>query len=187
MDWTLVLLASPFVIVGLMAWRSFNRLQALDSRCDKANADVDVQLRHRHQLIPNLLEIVKGFMGHELQTIKAIADARQSAMAAPTAQARMHAEAVLGKHLNRVILSAEAVPQLQANEHFRALRSELTDAENKIAAARRFMNLAVDEYNANLRQFPSNVIAGRINMTKRNFFDLGIERGIVEEGPAIKF
>ena len=172
---------------GALAVMSFNRMQALDSRCDKASADIDVQLKHRHSLIPNLLEIVKGFMGHEIKTIEAIALARQAAITAPTADARMQAEAALGKNLNRIVLAAEAAPQLQANEHFRALRNELGDAENKIAAARRFFNLAVDEYNATIKQFPTNLMAGRSNLGRRQFFDLGLDRGIIEEGPSIKF
>lgn len=188
MEWFLlfcvVVLALCVVGIGVM---SFNRMQALDSRCDKASADVDVQLKHRHSLIPNLLEIVKGFMGHEIKTIEAVAQARNAALTAPTAQARMQAEAALGKSLNRVVLAAEAQPQLQANEHFRALRAELSDSENKISAARRFFNLAVDEYNATIKQFPTNLFAGRSQLGRRQFFDLGIERGIVEEGPSIKF
>lgn len=188
MEWVLIsgvsILGVAAAFVGIS---SFNRMQALDSRCDKAAADIDVQLKHRHSLIPNLLEIVKGFMGHELKTIDAIAQARQAAITAPTAEARMQAEAALGKSLNRVVLAAEAQPQLQANEHFRALRGELTDAENKIAASRRFFNLAVDEYNSSIKQFPTNLFASRNQMGRRQFFDLGLDRGIVEEGPSIKF
>ena len=188
MEWVLLsgVVTLGFGAVGLGVM-SFNRMQALDSRCDKASADIDVQLKHRHSLIPNLLEIVKGFMGHEIKTIEAIAQSRNAALTAPTAEARMQAEAVLGQNLKRVVLAAEAQPQLQANEHFRALRAELSDSENKISAARRFFNLAVDEYNATIKQFPTNLLAGRNHMGRRQFFDLGFDRGIVEEGPSIKF
>jgi LemA protein len=108
-------------------------------------------------------------------------------MTAPTAEARQQAEAALGKNLNRIVLTAEQLPSLQANEHFRALRNELSDAENKIAAARRFLNLAVDEFNSSMRQFPNNFLAGMANLSRRNFFDLGYDRPTIEEGPSIKF
>lgn len=185
-----ILIAAGIFIVaggGFVSMTSYNRLMAMDSRCDKANADIDVQLKHRHSLIPNLLELVKGYMGHELQTLEAISKARQSAMTAPTVEARQQAEAALGKNLNRIVLTAEQLPSLQANEHFRALRNELLDAENKIAASRRFLNLAVDEFNSSLRQFPNSFFASLAHLSRRNFFDLGYDRPVIEEGPAIKF
>jgi LemA protein len=184
-----ILIAAGVVAVGsgFVGMTSYNRLMAMDSRCDKASADIDVQLKHRHSLIPNLLELLKGYMGHELETINAISKARQNAMTAPTAEARQQAEAALGKNLNRIVLTAEQLPSLQANEHFRALRNELSDAENKIAAARRFLNLAVDEFNSSMRQFPNNFLAGMANLSRRNFFDLGYDRPTIEEGPSIKF
>jgi LemA protein len=188
MEWMIAL--APVAALGgagFVGMTAFNRLMALDSRCDKANADIDVQLRHRHSLIPNLLELLKGYMGHELETIAAVGRTRQSAIQAPTPEARAQAEALLGKQLNKVMLTAEQLPSLQANEHFRALRSELTDAENKIAAARRFLNMAVDEFNATSRQFPANLFASRFKIGKRSFYDLGYDRALVEEGPSIKF
>ena len=175
--------------VAAAAWllMSYNRMMALDSRCDKASADVDVQLKHRYQLIPNLLELLKGFMAHELKTIDAIAQARQAAISARTPEARMQAEAALGVSLQRVVIAAEANPEIRSSEHFRALRDELADSENKIAASRRFFNLAVDEYNSTIKQFPNSILAGRARLGRRQFFDLGYERGFVEEGPQIKF
>lgn len=187
MEWILGSLLAVALAGAAVLMISYNRVMALDSRCDKAGADIDVQLKHRHQLIPNLLEVVKGFMSHELQTIEAIGRARQAAIAAPSEDVRLQAEAVIGKCLNRVVLAAEANPQLQANEHFRALRNELADAENKIAAARRFFNLAVDEFNSSIKQFPANLFAGRARLGRRQFYDLGYERAFVEEGPQVKF
>ena len=187
METSLVAMGAVLAGAAFICLIGYNRLIALDSRCDKANADIDVQLKHRHSIIPNLLELVKGYMAHELQTIEAIGKARQAAMTAPTSEARQQAEAALGKHLNRIVLTAEQLPTLHANEHFRALRKELADAENKIAASRRFLNLAVDEFNASLRQFPNGIFAGVAHLSRRNFFDLGYERPAAEEGPSIKF
>lgn len=187
MEYILIAAGVAVVGAGFVSMTSYNRLMAMDSRCEKANADIDVQLKHRHSLIPNLVELVKGYMGHELQTLEAITKARQSAMTAPTVEARQQAEAVLGKNLSRIVLTAEQLPSLQANEHFRALRNELMDAENKIAASRRFLNLAVDEFNSSLRQFPNSFFAGFARLSRRNFFDLGYDRPVIEEGPSIKF
>jgi LemA protein len=187
MEYMLIAAGIAVVGVGFAAMTSYNRLWALDSRCDKANADIDVQLKHRHSLIPNLVELVKGYMGHELQTLEVITNARQNALTAPTVEARQQVEAVLGKNLYRILVTAEQLPSLQANEHFRALRTELMDAENKIAASRRFLNLAVDEFNGSLSQFPNSLLAGFAHLTRRNFFDLGNDRPAIEEGPSIKF
>jgi LemA protein len=187
MDYSTILLGVGVVGAGFVCMTTYNRLMALDSRCDKASADIDVQLKHRHALIPNLVELLKGFMGHEVKTLEIISVARQNAMAALTADARMQAEGTLSHNLNLIMMNAEQNPELQANEHFRALRHEIGDAENKIAAARRFLNLAVDEYNSSIRQFPSSFFANLGRLSKRNFFDLGYDRAVVEEGPAIKF
>jgi LemA protein len=187
MDYILIAAGVAVIAAGVLCVTSYNRLMAMDSRCDKASADIDVQLKHRHSLIPNLLELLKGYMGHELHTLEAIGKARQHAITAPTVEARQQAEAILGKSLNRIVLTAEQLPSLRANEHFRALRNELSDAENKIASARRFLNLAVDEFNSSLKQFPNNFLSGTTRLSARNFFDLGYDRPMIEEGPEIKF
>jgi LemA protein len=187
MDYTLLIVGAGVLGAGFVSMTSYNRLMALDSRCDKANADVDVQLKHRHALIPNLVELVKGFMGHEAKTLEMITVARQNAMVALSEDARMQAETILSRNLNLIMMNADQNPALQANEHFGSLRQEIGDAENKIAAARRFLNLAVNEYNSSIRQFPNSFFAGLGRLSKRNFYDLGYDRSLVEEAPAVKF
>jgi LemA protein len=164
-----------------------NRLQALNARCDKAGADIDVQLQHRHQLIPNLLELLKGYLSHEMKQLEMIAQMQVNAISAASAQQRLQAEDILGSQIKQVMLSANAVPQLHANQHFVKLRDELSDCENKISAARRFLNLAVEEYNAALKSFPNAQLSSWHGLQARNFFSLGVDRPMIEEGPTIKF
>jgi LemA protein len=164
-----------------------NRLQALNSRCDKAGADIDVQLQHRHQLIPNLLELLKGFLAHEMKQLETVVEFQVKAATAGSAQQRLQAEEILGNKIKQVILSANQIPELHANKHFAALRDELTDCDNKISAARRFLNLAVDEYNAALRSFPNSQLSKVHGLKSRDYFKLGLDRPMVEEAPSIKF
>jgi LemA protein len=164
-----------------------NRLHALDSRCEKAAADIDVQLKHRHQLIPNLLELLKGYLSHELKQLEAVSQMQMNAISAAGAQQRLEAEEMLGNRIKQVMMTANQVPQLHANQHFVNLRNELADCENKISAARRFLNLAVDEYNSALRSFPSAQLGWLHGLKSRDFFALGLDRPMIEEGPSIKF
>ena len=175
------------VLLGGMGLHTYNRLMALDQRCDTAFADIDVQLKRRHDLIPNLVETVRGFAGHEREVLTEVTRARASALQASAPDMRLNAEAQLGQSINQVISVAERYPELHASAHFRELRSELTDADNRIAAARRFYNLAVDEYNATLRQFPGSLIGGARRLDRRKPFDIGIERVLMDEPIAIKF
>jgi LemA protein len=187
MTTTLMLIVAACLAGVIYVIASANRLQALNSRCDKATADIDVQLQHRHQLIPNLLELLKGYLGHEMKQLEAIAKLQMAAIAAATPQQRIEAEDILGSQIKQVMLNASQMPKLQANEHFVALRSELTDTENKIAAARRFLNLAVDEFNASLKGFPNAQMSAMHRLQPRSFFSLGLNRPAVEEAPSIKF
>jgi LemA protein len=172
--------------IGLVIMSS-NRLQELDARCDRATADIDVQLKHRHQLIPNLLELLKGYLGHEMQQLKLIANLQIEAIKAAGSAQRLQAEDMLCNQIQQVMMSANQLPQLHANEHFRNLRSELADADNKISAARRFLNLAVAEYNASLKSFPNSYISKMTGLQPRGFFGLGVDRPMIEEAPSIKF
>ncbi|MBA3517074.1 MAG: LemA family protein [Rhizobiales bacterium] len=174
-------------LVGVIGLLTYNRLMALDQRCDTAFADVDVQLKHRHNLIPGLVETVRGFAGHERGVLEEVTRARAGALRASGPDMRLDAETQLGQSINTVLSVVEKYPELQASSHFRELRMELTDAENRITAARRFYNLAVDEYNATLRQFPGNRIGGAVRLGRRKPFDIGIERVLLDEPVAIRF
>ncbi len=176
-------------VAGLVAMliSAHNRLMALDERCDTAFADVDVHLKHRHNLIPGLVETVRGYATHEKDVLTSVTEARASAVRASTPQMQMDAEVQLGQSVNSILNIAEKYPELAASSHFRELRQELTDCENRITASRRFHNLAVQEYNATLRQFPGSFVAAKKRLSSRRPFDLGIERVLMDEPVAIKF
>jgi LemA protein len=182
----LIMGGSAAVAVGLV-WTTYNRLMALDERCDTAFADVDVQLKHRHNLIPGLVETVRGYAGHELSVLTEVTRARATALRAASPETRLEAETQVGQSINSLLSVVERYPDLQATSHFRDLRVELADAENRITAARRFYNLAVDEYNATLRQFPGNQIGTLVRLGRRRHFDLGVERLLIDEPVAIRF
>jgi LemA protein len=178
-----VLAATPVLI----ALATHNRLVALDQRCETAFADIDVHLKHRQNLIPGLVETVRGFATHERDILLGITEARAEALQAVAPEARLKAEKNLTQNINALIGMAERYPDLRASTHFSELRQELVDAENRITASRRFYNLAVGEYDATLRQFPGSYIAKLRNMNVRMPFDLGIERVLIDEPVAIKF
>lgn len=172
-----------FIIIGV-----YNRIVALNQRADQAFADVDVQLKQRHDLIPNLVETVKGYATHEKSTLDAVIQARNSAAAAHGPAEQGQAEGALSAALGRLFALAEAYPDLKANTNFLDLQRELADVENKIAAARRFFNNAVQEYNTIIQQIPGNFIAPMGGFTKREFFEIPeTSRAAVEAAPAVKF
>lgn len=165
----------------------YNRLIALSRRCEQAFADIDVQLKQRHDLVPNLVETVKGYAKHERGTLEAVMQARSAAMQATSPAAHLQAETALGATLGRLIAVAEAYPELKASANFSHLAQELGDIEDKIAAARRFLNGAVSEYNASLEQIPANLVALLFGMEPKVFFDLGTEtRTRLETAPAVQ-
>jgi len=181
------------VLVGLVVIGIgiYNRLVALRQRCNQAFADVDVQLKQRHDLTPNLVETVKGYAAHERETLAAVISARNQAVKAEGSGdvgAMSSAEGALGAALGRLIALSEAYPDLNANANFQQLQAELSDIENKIAAARRFFNSAVSEYNTGREQFPAVLFAGALGFTPRDFFDLGEEqRDRLDEAPQVSF
>ena len=179
----LLLVAVPAYI----AFRTHNRLVALDQRCDTAFGDIDVHLKHRHNLIPPLVETVRGFVKHESDILLGVTQARAEALQAATPEVRLKAEKNLTQNINALIGMAERYPELKASTHFADLRRELVDAENRITASRRFYNLAVEEYATTLRQFPGSYIGRLFRMSMRMRFDLGIERVLIDEPLAVKF
>lgn len=187
MDFFVYAAGGGVLLAGAVAWSSYNRLMALDERCNTAFADVDVQLKHRHSLIPGLVETVRGFVGHEFAVLTEVTKARAGALRAAGPEMRLEAETQVGQSISSLLSVVERYPELQASGHFRELRKELADAENRITASRRFHNLAVDEFNATLRQFPGNVIGGAVRLGRRKQFDLGVERILIDEPVAIRF
>ena len=175
------------LLAGAVAWSTYNRLVALDERCNTAFADVDVHLKHRHSLIPGLVEAVRGFVGHEFAVLTEVTKARAGALRAAGPEVRLEAETQVGQSISSLLSVVERYPELQTSAHFRDLRKELADAENRITASRRFYNLAVDEFNATLRQFPGNAIGAAVRLGRRKPFDLGVERVLIDEPVAIRF
>ncbi len=173
--------------IALWAVSIYNGLVALRQRVSQAFADIDVQLKQRHDLIPNLVETVKGYATHERETLDAVVKARNSAIAAQGPAAQAAAENVLTGALRSLFALAEAYPDLKANTNFQQLQTELSDIENKIAAARRFFNNAVQEYNTAIEQFPAALFAASFGFTRREFFDLGETRVQIEQTPQVKF
>ena len=164
------------VVIAVLLIGIYNRLVALRQNCNQAFADIDVQLKQRHDLIPNLVETVKGYAAHEKGTLEAVIQARNAAVSAERTgdpKAMGQAEGVLGAALGRLIALSEAYPDLKANTNFQQLQAELSDIENKLAAARRFFNNAVAEYNTGREQFPAVLIAGAFGFGPREFFDVG--------------
>ena len=154
---TLIVLA---VIVVLVLWviTIYNGLVSMRQRVNQAFADVDVQLRQRHDLIPNLVETVKGYAAHERGTLDEVVKARNAAVAAQGPAQQAAAENMLSGALRQLFALSEAYPDLKANANFQQLQAELTDIENKIAAARRFFNNAVQEYNTGIQRFPGRAV-----------------------------
>jgi LemA protein len=183
---TLIILAVVVVVV-LWAIATYNGLVSMRQRVNQAFADIDVQLRQRHDLIPNLVETVKGYAAHERGTLDEVVRARNAAVSAQGTPQQATAENQLSGALRQLFALSEAYPDLKANANFQQLQSELSDIENKIAAARRFFNNAVQEYNTGIQRFPAALFATSFGFAPKDFFDLGDERKTVSEAPQVKF
>ena len=183
----LIILIAIVVLVGVLFIGAYNRLVALRQNANEAFADIDVQLRQRQDLVPNLVETVKGYAAHERGTLDEVTQARAAAASAGNLEQRAQAETALTGALGRLMAVAEAYPDLKANQNFLQLQGELADLENKIAAARRFFNNAVGEYNASIQRFPAVLIAGMAGFASRDFFDAGPDRAALQTAPQVKF
>jgi len=178
------------VLLILIIWlvSLYNRLVSLRNRRENAFADIDVQLRQRHDLVPQLVETVKGYAGHEREVLTKITEARSAAINAKSIDDKIVAEQQLTSALAGLKVQVEAYPDLKANQNFLQLQEELSDIENKLAASRRFFNAATTEYNNAVETFPSNLIASSFGFKREIMFDLGTEkREQLEEPPQIKF
>ncbi len=185
-----------WVILGILAvlvvWLVviYNRLVALRQGTGQAWSDIDVQLNQRHDLVPNLVETVKGYAAHEKSTLDAVIQARNAAVTAQSQgpAAAGPAEGALGAALGRLFALSEAYPDLKANQNFLGLQSELSDIENKLAAARRFYNSSVAEYNAMTESIPAVFFAKSMGFQQRGFFEIPeADRAAVQSTPQVRF
>lgn len=165
-----------------------NKLVRLKNRRENAFADIDVQLKQRHDLIPQLMGTVKGYMDHEKDVLTRVTEARSRAMGAGNINDKIAAEHELGAAMSAFQIQVEAYPDLKANTNFMQLQAEISDIENKLAAVRRFFNSATRELNDAIESIPSNIVAGFKKMTVQPMFDLGdTQRATMDKAPEIKF
>jgi LemA protein len=184
MLWVLILLGVVVLLV-LALVVLYNRLVTLRNRVENAWAQVDVQLRRRYDLIPNLVETVKGYAAHERETFEAVTNARARAQAAQGPAEQGAAEGILGQALGRLFAVAEAYPELQADENFRQLQTELGETENRIAVSRQVYNDTVLTYNTAIQTVPGVVVAGPFGFDRKDFFEL--EEEAAREAPRVTF
>jgi len=186
MSSTIIVLA-VIVVVVLWAIAVYNGLVAMRQRVNQAFADVDVQLKQRHDLVPNLVETVKGYAAHERGTLDEVVKARNAAVSAQGPAQQAAAENMLSGALRQLFALSESYPDLKASTNFQQLQAELSDLENKIAASRRFFNNAVQEYNTGIQRFPAALFAGAFGFAQKDYFDLGDDRKAVSDAPQVKF
>lgn len=186
MEWLVILgviAAAALFVIGL-----YNRLIALRQNRGNAFSDIDVQLKLRYDLVTPLVETVKGYAAHEKTVFENVTAARASVAQSSGTDERLKAEQRLGGALANLYAVAENYPALKADQNFQALMAELSDIENKIAAARRFFNNATNEFNTAVQQFPSNIIAGMFGFKTEAFYeDTAVERAVLEKAPEVKF
>jgi LemA protein len=181
----LIVILVVVVLIALFIIGIYNALIRLRNQVDNAWSQIDVQLKRRHDLIPNLVETAKGYMKHERETFEAITKARSQAMGAKTVSDAGQAEGVLGEALSKFMLVVENYPELKANQNFLAIQEELTSTENKISFARQSYNDQVLFFNNKIQMFPSNIIAGMFRFIRRDFFE--IEVAAEREVPKVSF
>ena len=181
----LIIVAVVLVLLIVSLIGFYNALIRLRNQVDNAWSQIDVQLKRRHDLIPNLIETAKGYMKHERETFETITKARSQAMGAKTVSDASKAEGALGEALSKFMLVVENYPDLKANQNFLSLQEELTSTENKIAFSRQSYNDQVLFFNNKTQVFPSNIVANMFNFSKRDFFE--IEAPAEREVPKVSF
>ncbi|HRK41096.1 MAG TPA: LemA family protein [Candidatus Saccharibacteria bacterium] len=188
MDIALIIIVAVVVIVGIFLWATYNGLVKLNVRVQEAWSDITVQLKRRADLIPNLIEAVKGYAAHEKQVFQDVTEARANVLNAtqqgPEATAK--AENQFEQALKSLFAVSEAYPQLRASENFQQLQTELVDTEDKIQASRRFYNGGVRDLNTKIQQFPSNVVAGMFGFKNKEFFEVE-DMASIEKPVDVKF
>lgn len=187
MGWIIGIIVAVIVIFILILIGMYNGLVGFRNQVKNAWAQIDVQLKRRHDLIPNLVETVKGYAKHEQGTFEMVTKARNLAQQASTAAPaeRAQVEGALSQALGRLLAVAEAYPELKANQNFLALQEELTSTENKISFSRQFYNDSVLKYNNKIQMFPSNVIAGMFSFKQSEFFETNVPEE--REPPKVQF
>ena len=177
-----IIVVLAFILIGI-----YNRLVALRQTCNQAWSDIEVQLKQRQDLVPQLVNTVKGYAKHESKTFEDVVKARNAATSATTVQGQAQAEGMLSAALGKLFALAEDYPELKANENFLQLQDQLADIENKIAASRRFYNNATQEYNTAREQFPAVLIAGPFGFKAREFFEAPEGREALQAPPVVDF
>jgi len=181
----LLVIAAVILLVILYVIGTYNIFVGLRNQVDNAWSQIDVQLKRRHDLIPNLVETAKGYMQHERGTFEAVTNARAQAMGAKTVAEAAKAEGALGDALSKFMLVVENYPELKANQNFLALQEELSSTENKIAFARQAYNDQTMFFNNRIQMFPSNIVAGIFSFTNRDFFE--VSAATEREAPKVSF
>lgn len=181
MQWIIVGVVAVLIVIVVAI---YNGLVRDRNRVENAWSQVDVQLKRRYDLIPNLVETVKGYASHEQQTFQRVTEARSAAQSAETPAEQAEAENFLTSALRQLFAVAEAYPELRASENFQGLQAELSETENKIAVSRQIYNDTVLTYNNKVQQVPTNVVASMFGFDEREFFEAGDE---AEEAPAVEF
>ncbi len=189
MDITLIVVIGAIVLIGIFLWATYNGLVTLNVRVDEAWSDITVQLKRRADLIPNLIETVKGYATHEKEVFDNVTKARAATVSpqvlAHPGQAAA-AEDAFGSAMKSLFAVAEAYPQLQANQNFLSLQQELSDTEDKIMAARRFYNGGVRELNTKIKQFPQTLFVRGLGFKEREFFEVS-DPAAIADAPTVKF
>ena len=184
----IVILLIALVIIAAF-WGTYNGLVKLDERVNEAWSDITVQLKYRADLIPNVVETVKGYAKHEKEVFEGVTEARSAVMSAKSVKSAAQAEADMTNALSRVFAIAEAYPELKANTNFQTLQGQLQDCEDKIQAARRFYNAGAKELNTKIKTFPANVVNSMFgHFKKRDYFEVTeAEQAKIEKAPDVKF
>lgn len=187
MEWLIPgILIALVVIIGIYLWSTYNSLVTLGVRVDEAWSDITVQLKRRADLIPNLIETVKGYAAHERGVFEDVTKARAETLGAQGPAQASAAESHMQSALKSIFAVAEAYPQLQASQNFLSLQSELVDTEDKIQAARRFYNGGVREFNTKIKIFPNTLFVRRLGFSEREFFEVA-DAASISEPPRVQF
>lgn len=185
----LIVILAAIIVIGIVIAGAYNGLVKLDERVNEAWSDITVQLKYRADLIPNVIETVKGYAKHEKETFAMVTEARSAVMGAKTVKQVAEAEKEMQGALGKIFAIAEAYPELKANENFKTLQIQLQDVEDKIQAARRFYNAGAKELNTKIKTFPTNFINNLVgHFKKRDYFEVAeSEKANIEKAPEVKF